>query len=312
MSQKALYCQEILQNIPFVIPFEKRVMLFHEYINNEKRQFQNWRPSREVAIRRDHVFEDGYAGLNPLGSGLKNLISITFIDIHGIAEAGIDGGGVFKEFLTNCLAEAFSPHLGLFSSTPEQLLYPSPTDYASQDEQLSYFEFLGRIIGKSIYENVLIDSAFAGFFLKKWIGSNSYFDDLPSLDREMYQGLLFLKNYEGDVEKDLSLNFTVTDESFGKSKTINLIPNGSQTLVTRSNRIKYVMLVANYKLNVCISKQCAAFFRGLSDLINPKWLKMFNQIEMQILLGGNPVPIDVDNFYKFTTYGVTYNNIGSI
>lgn len=37
-------------------------------------------------------------------------------------------------------------------------------------------------------------------------------DDLASLDPELYQGLIFLKNHAGNVESDLSLNFTVTDE----------------------------------------------------------------------------------------------------
>lgn len=37
-------------------------------------------------------------------------------------------------------------------------------------------------------------------------------DDLSSLDPELYKGLLVLKNYVGNVEEDLSLNFTVTEE----------------------------------------------------------------------------------------------------
>jgi hypothetical protein len=37
-------------------------------------------------------------------------------------------------------------------------------------------------------------------------------DDLASLDPELYNGLMFLKNYTGDVETDLSLNFTVTED----------------------------------------------------------------------------------------------------
>lgn len=35
-----------------------------------------------------------------VGSLLKRRIAITFIDEFGLEEAGIDGGGVFKEFLT--------------------------------------------------------------------------------------------------------------------------------------------------------------------------------------------------------------------
>jgi HECT-domain (ubiquitin-transferase) len=46
----------------------------------------------------------------------------------------------------------------------------------------------------------------------KWLGRQSYLDDLQSLDPELYQGLVFLKHYDSQVEKveDLSLNFTVT------------------------------------------------------------------------------------------------------
>jgi hypothetical protein len=36
-------------------------------------------------------------------------------------------------------------------------------------------------------------------------------DYLPALDPDLYKNLMFLKNYEGDVE-DLSLNFTVVDQ----------------------------------------------------------------------------------------------------
>ena len=84
-------------------------------------------------------------------------IAISFIDQHGLPEAGIDGGGVFKEFLTDCLKQAFQPNLGLFVETPGHLLYPSPSDYASQEEQLKLFEFLGRIIGEHIQPTLFID-----------------------------------------------------------------------------------------------------------------------------------------------------------
>jgi ubiquitin-protein ligase E3 C len=37
-------------------------------------------------------------------------------------------------------------------------------------------------------------------------------EDLPSLDKDLYTGLMALKNYPGDVESDFSLNFTITEE----------------------------------------------------------------------------------------------------
>lgn len=139
-------CRSILEKIPFIIGFADRVKLFRSFLSHDKPG--NWVPaSFKADIRRGQVFEDGYAQLNALGSQLRERISISFIDQHGLPEAGIDGGGVFKEFMTECLKQAFRPDMGLFVETPGHLLYPSPSEYASQEEQLRLFEFLGRIIG---------------------------------------------------------------------------------------------------------------------------------------------------------------------
>ena len=58
-------------------------------------------PRTRVTIRRNSVFEDGFTHLNALGPELKSPIAIQFIDEFGMQEAGIDGGGLFKEFLTS-------------------------------------------------------------------------------------------------------------------------------------------------------------------------------------------------------------------
>ena len=93
---------------------------------------------------------------------------------------------------------------------------------------------------------------------------------------------------------------------FGVTKTIDLIPNGSNIPVTRENRLQYIYLVAHYHLTKSIKKQSAAFFEGLSELIDPKWLRMFNQQELQILLGGVNAPIDLDDLRAHTQYGGLY------
>lgn len=123
-------------------------------------------------------------------------------------------------------------------------------------------------------------------------------DDLASLDPELYKGLLNIKNFTGNVQ-DLSLDFTVTRHD---GKTIELVPDGSNIPVTNQNRLQYIYAVADYKLNKQISKQCRAFFNGLSTIIDIKWLRMFNQQELQILLGGASVPIDLNDLRQNTLY----------
>lgn len=86
----------------------------------------------------------------------------------------------------------------------------------------------------------------------------------------------------------------------GRSITVDLIPQGSNVPVTNQNRIQYIYSMANYRLNTQIAKQCRAFFRGLSTIIDIKWLRMFNQQELQILLGGASVPIDLNDLRQHT------------
>ncbi|KAG0234785.1 hypothetical protein BGW41_001008 [Actinomortierella wolfii] len=294
----------VLNNIPFVIRFEDRVAIFRAFVESDRDRTPwafDFRHQARAVIRRDHVFEDGFDHLNPLGSRLKGRIAISFVDQYGIPEAGIDGGGVFKEFLTSLVHEAFDARAGLFMNTSDQLLYPNPQSFAREPRKLQEYEFLGRILGKALYEGILIDAAFAGFFLSKCLGQMNYLDDLPSLDPDLYKGLMFLKNYEGNFE-DLALYFTVDDEELGVSKTRELIPGGSNIQVTRQNRIRYIYLMAHYRLNYQIEAQCRAFFHGLQDLIDPKWLWMFNQQELQVMLGGAQTAIQLDDLKQNVVY----------
>lgn len=65
-------------------------------------------------------------------------------------------------------------------------------------------------------------------------------DDLPSLDKELYQGLIFLKNYQGNVEDDLGLNFTVSSSgaycSFKSLILLNLVNLSRLTLFQEDQR----------------------------------------------------------------------------
>ncbi|KAK7006156.1 HECT-domain-containing protein [Favolaschia claudopus] len=308
----------ILHNIPFSIPFSTRVQVFRSFIfsdmmsrRTEEDQYSHRHGSRlHVIIRRENIAQDGFDRLKDLD--LKSRIGITFIDKFGEEEAGIDGGGVFKEFFTSLCKEAFDTDRGLWLANKKNELYPNPHSYAVETHNLNWYRFIGRIIGKAMYEGILVDIAFAGFFLAKWLGKQSFLDDLASLDPDLYSGLIFLKHYAGNPE-DLSLNFTVAVEDFGATKSVDLVPNGSNIAVTKENRLQYIYLVSHYRLSKQIKQQSEAFFEGLSEIIDHKWLKMFNQQELQILIGGTDNPVDLDDLQGNTQYGGIYDsNHGTI
>lgn len=58
----------------------------------------------------------------------------------------------------------------------------------------------------------------------------------------------FLQHYDGDV-KELFLDFTVTEEAFGKRQIIELKPGGKDVCVTNENKLQYIHAMADYKLN---------------------------------------------------------------
>ncbi|KAL4765772.1 HECT-type E3 ubiquitin-protein ligase [Aspergillus foveolatus] len=364
---------EILKNMPFFIPFTTRVQIFREFIYRDQMRRRHgfidpdsWRMSVAQAsmgrltdmrstmqdilsrhhanIRRESLFDDAFDQFYELGEGLKEPIQITFIDKFNAPEAGIDGGGVTKEFLTSVTNEAFKSTVGLrlFEENDQHLLYPSPVAVEQRKENLRQlglkentpewndqvrdllrrYEFLGRVIGKCLYEGILVDVSFAPFFLLKWAltgGTSSAqretayranLNDLKDLDSGLYQGLLQLKNYPGDVE-DFSLNFTVTDTiplPDGGSRTItrDLKSNGSDTAVTNQNRLVYISYIARYRLQVQPALQTNAFLQGLGQIIQPSWLSMFNQSELQTLVSGESGDIDVQDLRRNTLYGGVY------
>ncbi|PIN11132.1 E3 ubiquitin protein ligase [Handroanthus impetiginosus] len=304
----------VITTMPHVFPFDERVKMFREFVSMDKvsRRVagEGTGPgsrSIEIVIRRGHIFEDGLRQLNSLGSRLKSAIHVSFVSESGLPEAGLDYGGLSKEFLTDISKEAFSPEHGLFSqtSTSERLLIPN-TSARFLDNGIQMIEFLGRIVGKALYEGILIDFYFSHVFVRKLLGRYNFLDELSTLDPELYRNLMYVKHYDGDV-KELSLDFTVTEESLGKHHVIELKPGGKDICVTNENKLQYVHAMADYKLNRQILPFSNAFYHGLTDLISPSWLKLFNASEFNQLLSGGDQDIDVDDLRKNTQYTGGYS-----
>ncbi|KAL9101320.1 MAG: hypothetical protein Q9163_003409 [Psora crenata] len=354
---------KILENMPFFIPFHTRVQIFRQFVTLDqirRRGTSNpdeWRftlmnsPTGNISkyratVRREHIFDDAFKAFYDLGEGLKEPIQIRFVDKFDTVEEGIDGGGVTKEFLTSITNEAFGASNGLeslFVENDQHLLFPNPSAVEERKETLRQvlykedspewnenirdllrrYEFLGRIIGKCLYEGILVDIQFAPFFLLKWAltgGTSSAsketsyranLNDLRDLDEGLYQGLLQLKNYPGNVEKDFSLNFAVTDTlrltpTQNKTVTRELRPNGEAIPVTNENRLVYIAAIARYRLQTQPYVQTSAFLRGLGTIISPSWLSMFNQSELQTLIAGSGASISISDLRAHTQYGGIY------
>eukprot|EP00898_Chlorokybus_atmophyticus_P000782 jgi/Chlat1/1704/Chrsp127S01928 len=308
----------VLREAPYLIPFHERVLVYQGWVQHDREENRGGPTTvfglpvaQAVSIRRNFIVEDGFTQLNNLGDRLKAPVRVRFINELGAEEAGVDGGGLFKDFLEGLTKTGFDPQYGLFKATSDQLLYPNPSSHLVMREHLRYFEFLGRVLGKALYEGILVELRFAPFFLSKLRKGYNYLNDLPSLDPELYRSLMFLKHYKGDVS-ELSLYFTVDNNEFGEHAETELVPNGRDVLVTNENKLHYIHKVADHRLNIQIRQQSAAFLKGFQDLIKPEWIALFGEDELQMLISGSESRVDIEDLKAYVNYSGGYHKDHSV
>ncbi|GAQ90225.1 E3 ubiquitin protein ligase [Klebsormidium nitens] len=305
--------RELLRKAPFLVPFPARVRVYQSLLDVARSKVANWQTpwtAAEIPIRRNHIVEDGFDHLSGRpGESMRGRMRIHFINEFGEHEAGVDGGGLFKDCMEGIIKVAFDVQYGLFKETADHHLYPNPASHLvmTNGDHLRYYEFLGKILGKAMFEGILADIPFATFFLSKLQSKNNLLNDLPSLDPELYKSLIFLKHYEGDVV-DLGLFFSVENNELGEMAETELIPGGKDIPVSNENKIKYIYLVANQRLNLQIRRQSAAFQEGFAQVIDPEWIQFFNEQELRILISGSKESADMDDLRENAVYGGGYDD----
>lgn len=78
------------------------------------------------------------------------------------------------------------------------------------------------MVGKALIDGILLKVNFARFFLNKIVEKSNQVDDLQALDAELYENLMKVKYYKGDVE-DLGLTMLITEDVNGKMEEVELV-----------------------------------------------------------------------------------------
>lgn len=73
---------------------------------------------------------------------------VQFMNVVGLDEVGIDGGGIFREFLSEFLKIGFDLNRGLFLMIIDRLLYLNLQFVFLMEKYIKYYYFLGRMLGK--------------------------------------------------------------------------------------------------------------------------------------------------------------------
>lgn len=61
-------------------------------------------------------------------------------------------------------------------------------------------------------------------------------------------------------------------------------------------------MMAHFRMHVQIKDQSVAFIRGFRAIINPEWLNLFSTPELQRLISGDNVPLDLKDLRRNCQY----------
>ncbi|KAG6816239.1 hypothetical protein H0H87_007476 [Tephrocybe sp. NHM501043] len=250
----------------------------------------------ELKIRRTRVLEDSYGAVMALtGEDLKRRLMVSFE-----GEDGLDYGGVSREWFFLLSHEIFNPSYGLFeySTHDNYTLQINPASGINPDH-LSYFKFIGRCLGLAIFHRRFLDAYFVPSFYKMILSKPMTLADLESVDADLHRSLLWM--LDNDITDVLDETFSLTEERFGEMVTIELKPGGEEVPVTEENKKEYVDAVVAYRISKRVKEQFDAFMEGLLELIPADLIGVFDERELELLIGGMS-EIDMDDWTKFTDY----------
>lgn len=289
--------QNLVKN-PKVLEFDNKRNWFNRSVHN-RNQIRDGRsfPSLQLNVRRDQVFHDSFKSLY-FKSGDEMKFGKLNIRFHG--EEGVDAGGVTREWFQVLSRQMFDPNYALFVpvSSDRTTFHPNKLS-GINDEHLMFFKFIGRIIGKALYEGRVLDCYFSRAVYKRILGKTVSVKDMESFDPDYYKSLVWM--LENDITDIITETFSVETDEFGVTKVEDLCENGRNIPVTEENKQDYVRLVVEHKLLSSVKEQMEHFLKGFHEIIPAELVSIFTEQELELLISGLP-DIDVDDWKSNTEY----------
>jgi E3 ubiquitin-protein ligase HUWE1 len=289
---------QVLAKNSKVLEFDNKRSYFNRKVHTRATTGQRTsHPSLQLSVRRDQVFLDSFKSLY-YKSGDEVKYGKLNIRFHG--EEGIDAGGVSREWFAAMARQMFNPDYALFNpvASDRTTFHPNPLSEINPDH-LTFFKFIGRIIGKSLYEGRVLDCHFSRAVYRRILGKSVSLKDMESLDLDYYKSLVWI--LENDITDITFETFSVDVDRFGAVETVDLVPNGQTIPVTEENKQDYVRLVVEHRLSKSVEQQLEHFLAGFHEIIPAELIAIFNEQELELLISGLP-EIDIDDWKNNTEY----------
>ncbi|KAK9965424.1 hypothetical protein ABG768_004517 [Culter alburnus] len=260
-----------------------------------------------IKVRRLQLVSDSLDELSRKRADLKKKLKVTFV-----GEAGLDMGGLTKEWFLLLIRQIFHTDYGMFTYVKE-----SQCHWFSSWKCDNYSEFrlVGALMGLAVYNSITLDIRFPPCVYKKLLTppivpcdldtpvgmATLTLEDLQQIMPDLAHGLGELLSYEGNVEEDFYTTFQVFQEELGVVKSYNLKPGGDKIPVTNLNRKEYTQLYIDFLLNKSIYRQFAAFYHGFHSVCASNALMLLRPEEVEILVCGSP-NLDMGSLQRVVQY----------
>lgn len=254
-------------------------------------------PPLQLSVRRDQVFLDSFKSLYFKSADEMKFGKLS-IRFHG--EEGVDAGGVTREWFQVISRQMFNADYALFVPVASDRTTFHPNRLSSiNPEHLMFFKFIGRIIGKALYEGRVLDCHFSRAVYKQIMGKQVNLKDMETLDLEYYKSLEWMLN--NDITDIITETFSVEVEAFGVMQVVDLLENGRNIPVTEDNKHEYIRLVTEHRLTGAVQEQLEHFLKGFHDIVPAELVSIFSEQELELLISGLP-DINVDDWKNNTEY----------
>ena len=290
-----MFTNELIRKISSLLDLENKRKYFSHSLKklpSNKRYFQ-------IHVRRNgaQLFSDSFESLYKRNA--KDLRGQLLV--HFENEEAIDAGGVKREWLTLLTKEMFNPNYMLFTLAKNGTTYTINSDSGKYNpDHLKYFEFIGKIMAKAIFDGMMIDCYFTRIIYKLICGTPISYHDMEDYDPVYYNSIKWLLEKDF-TETETSLTYSYNHDNLGEIQTVDLIENGRNIDVTEANKFDYVQRLCSSKLYDTIKLQIDALLKGFYDIIPQNLISIFNHRELELVISGMP-KIDINDWKNNTIY----------
>ena len=279
-------------------------------------QIQNGQEVFMLTVRRDHLLPDAFVGISSASlSDMRKKLRVNFF-----GEAGIDSGGLLREFYQLLSHEAISyatRRCGLFKEDSEGRFYFNG-EYSNKSihppleqtmlvnhdameciDNIELAGFIGLLAAKAFYDECMLEFSFSLQLVKAILEDTFDLDDIMAIDSDLHRSLSWM--LQNDITGVIDDTFVVFDPK--KQTFVDLCALGGTIDVTEENKARYVNLRVDWLLKFSIEEVLKSFLSNFWALIPSIHLHQcnINAFEMLAMMEGTNA-IDVDKIRPYCIF----------